>query len=390
MRIEKIPPARETFSAFPVVSKLVTLYTGSRWTTSEGSSPRRHRNCLGPNRSRVASGSNPEHQCDWWLSLIIDPDGLFDGDRFDLVSDEAHLYWPFFWCASNTLGRIELSYRALLRRAFGRFKAPPDERTFWRLVTEYRDSYLLFTYESNGSIWGQWFTSEKWLPSYKLAADLRSPVPEPIALEAWKDRYYDLKRQLNANRIALNDSKTFQNLSKDSEDFQTSPYGIGIGIGKGTGIGKTPSSPLSGAVCVDGPLKGVVWADAQQAEYLRAIGWKGWKKATDDQLDHIANIRPDGLAEEAGLGTLYWLNARENWFREFYESYWRKVGKKPARLAFMEACPDLDTFDRIRAAVESQTPEMSQRPVDKIPYPATWLNQARFNDQKSGKGDLFA
>ncbi len=149
----------------------------------------------------------------------VDSDGLFGGDRFTLMSDEARLYWPYFWCASNSVGRIELNYFKVVAKAFYRFKKLPTEVKFWALMGEYREAYLLFCYEFNGVIWGQWDASEKFLPTYKLATDSRTPAPTVKEFLEWKSGYVQAKtaKSINANN--------FKKVLKTSGSFQTSGYG---------------------------------------------------------------------------------------------------------------------------------------------------------------------
>lgn len=134
----------------------------------------------------------------------IDPDGLFQGDRMALLSDEARLYWPYFWCASNTVGRVELNYWKVVSRAFQRFKVPITEAKFWTLVREYRTAFLLFVYKSEGSVWGQWDVSERYLPRYKSAQDKRTPAPDHAAMSKWKNEYIEYKLHLSDNSISYN------------------------------------------------------------------------------------------------------------------------------------------------------------------------------------------
>ena len=162
---------------------------------------------------------------------LIDADGLFGGDRFELMSDEARLYWPYFWCATNTVGRIELNYRKVLSRAFSRFRKPPSEDKFWGLVGEFQSAYLLFVYEHEGQMWGAWDTTEKLLPRHKLAADQRSPAPMADVFLDWKKEYADSKK---AKSIG---STNFGNFAKVRDKLRIKVRGIGVGVGVGGGIG---------------------------------------------------------------------------------------------------------------------------------------------------------
>ncbi len=168
---------------------------------------------------------------------LIDPDGLFDGDRIAMLSDEAKLYWPYFWCASSpALARLELSYSKIWARAFHNFRKPPSEQAFWSMVNEYADRFLLFVYKDmSGRIWGQWDAPSITLARYKSAADKRMPAPPPELFREWKRRYADKK----ASRVE-------SAVCGISEKF---PHVVGVGVGVGVvdGEGIKPSSPKNGS-----------------------------------------------------------------------------------------------------------------------------------------------
>ena len=75
---------------------------------------------------------------------IINPDGLFGGERLARCSDEAQLHWVRLFTASNTFGRIELSYRHILNVAYGSFHKKPTEEELAGWAQEYFKNFLLF------------------------------------------------------------------------------------------------------------------------------------------------------------------------------------------------------------------------------------------------------
>lgn len=161
----------------------------------------------------------------------IDPDGMFYGDRMALISDEARLCWPYFWVASNTVGRLELNYQKVIGRAFHHFKKPPSEDQFWLWLREYRDAYLLYIYKHNGQVWGQWDVSERYLPNHKTAPDKRTPAPDGKAFSDWKDRYVSSKKAIIDNPSNIND---FKRLEKSPVERRGSGSGNGSGEEKET------------------------------------------------------------------------------------------------------------------------------------------------------------
>jgi phage replication O-like protein O len=69
-------------------------------------------------------------------------------------------------------------------------------------------------------------------------------------------------------------------------------------------------------------------------------------------------------------------------FAIFWETYPRKVAKKTAFKAFEKLNPDEQLWQRMLAALESaQRTEWRDRPRDKIPHAATWLNGERWEDE---------
>jgi hypothetical protein len=75
-------------------------------------------------------------------------------------------------------------------------------------------------------------------------------------------------------------------------------------------------------------------------------------------------------------------------FDTFWTAYPRKVGKGAALAAWKKAKPSRETVDAILKAVEAQ--KHSRQWLDSdgrfIPNPATWLNQARWQDETETKG----
>ena len=198
---------------------------------------------------------------------VIDRSGLLEGDRLRECSDEAQLHWPRLFAASNTLGRIELSCSYLLDTVYRNFKTKPTPDRLAAWIHEYEANYLLFVYEApDGSIWGQWTTPAKWLPEYQLAADKRSPAPNPDELKAYTQKYAETKRStyLRVRRSSPKLPEVSGNFPKFRENPENSPnvsevsqsFGIGKGregVGKGIGNGgakesAAPQPDLSDAV----------------------------------------------------------------------------------------------------------------------------------------------
>lgn len=238
---------------------------------------------------------------------VIDAAGLFGGDRFDLVSDEARLYWPHFWCASNTAGRIELNYRKLCASAFGRWKKRPTEEKFWSIIAEYRDGYLLFVYEVEGGIWGAWDTSEKFLPRHKHAADLRSPAPAVRDFLEWKNEYV-------AKKNAKSNAPTnFVNRAPNGADAHTNVRGIGVGVGGG--IGKTSVAKTATVSACDSWFDSEFWPIWPVKENVGAARVAVKKIKPEDFGDILSGVARQAAkirAMDRPIHASTWLN-NERW-----------------------------------------------------------------------------
>lgn len=160
---------------------------------------------------------------------IIDPEGLYSGDRLRKCSDAARLFWPYFFLAANGLGRLEINYKLLVNRIFPDFKTPPTEDELYGFIKEYREAHLIFLYEARGQVWGQWWFKEGCLPRWKTTKDRNSPEPPKAEYEKWLLAYVSDSKPLPKN------SEVFRNLTKS---FESLPRGLGVGVGVGVGIGE--------------------------------------------------------------------------------------------------------------------------------------------------------
>lgn len=87
-------------------------------------------------------------------------------------------------------------------------------------------------------------------------------------------------------------------------------------------------------------------------------------------------------------------NDREKWFDEFWGLYPRKIEKKKAHDKFLKICKDELTYNTILVGLKKTIiPKAEAEGTDFIPYPTTWLNGERWNDepyqpkQRQKKGD---
>src|SRR5438876_1591219 len=126
---------------------------------------------------------------------IIDPEGLFGGNRLQRCSNAAQLHWPRLFLASDGFARLEINYARIVGRAYPTFNPIPSEAELHGYLEEYSRSYLLFLYEVAGQLWGQWDTKSEFLPRYKTASDLRHPAPPEPTFSEWRRRYREVSKE---------------------------------------------------------------------------------------------------------------------------------------------------------------------------------------------------
>lgn len=162
---------------------------------------------------------------------IIDPKGLFLGDRLSWCSDDAQLHWTRLYAAANNYARLELNYRKVVAAGYSSFKKPPTEAQFWAWIKEYRDNFLLFVYQADGVIWGQWQTNERYLLGHKSAEDRRSPSPPIDQQDDYRNAY------LEAKSVKCKENQTLADLlevvSSCNCNNNNGHTGTGVGVGGG-------------------------------------------------------------------------------------------------------------------------------------------------------------
>lgn len=104
--------------------------------------------------------------------------------------------------------------------------------------------------------------------------------------------------------------------------------------------------------------------------------------ATDDCKQNVATITKTKTKTITKTNTK--TNARDaDAFAAFWEAYPKKVSKATAEKAWEKLDPDSDLIDVMLKALEAQkkTSEWTKDSGQYIPYPATWINQRRWEDQ---------
>ena len=72
---------------------------------------------------------------------------------------------------------------------------------------------------------------------------------------------------------------------------------------------------------------------------------------------------------------------RMKWFEEWWEEYPRKVGKGKCREKYLKVVTDEDKHVQLMAAIRKQNEVYKNKELQYIPYPETWLNQERWEDE---------
>lgn len=80
-----------------------------------------------------------------------------------------------------------------------------------------------------------------------------------------------------------------------------------------------------------------------------------------------------------------------NGFDSFWSAYPRKVAKGPAKKAWEKIQPSHESVEAILKAIGEQKAceQWSKDNGQFIPYPATWLNQRRWEDEVKGKTEVY-
>lgn len=268
---------------------------------------------------------------------LIDPEGLFHGDRLRKCSDMARLCWPYLFLGANGHGRLQLDYEAIKARVFFCFKNAPTLDQLWGYIQEYSDNRLIFLYKSGNQRWGQFYCKPGSLPRWRTKKDNESPAPPEPDYELWIKTH-------------VNDTEVLQKLSEDLIKL-SSGIGNGVGVGYGLGVGKNHSSP-----------------------------------ALPDDGAPVAFALEDLLPENTVLERQQTFSEiQESWFyQEFWPICWRKVDKIKALKAFQKHARTVELKDKIIAAANEHSPFYHLREPEKRPHAATWLNGRRYEEPFDG------
>ncbi|MCC6344275.1 MAG: hypothetical protein IT166_18890 [Bryobacterales bacterium] len=306
--------------------------------------------------------------------MIIDPDGLFHGDRLRMCSNSAQLHWPRLFLASDGFARLEINYARIIGRAYTTFNPVPSETELEGLIREYAGNHLLFLFEAGGALWGQWDTQPKFLPRYKTAGDRRSPIPPEPAYSEWRKSY-------------LAEKKSFpKSFGKFPETFL---YGVGVGEGKYISASfdadalpvQTPSPNGLAQTPPETPIDHSGFPPVDNAPFDPAGGdgaAEAWHLSPEDRKP---SGKPAKRISKAAKSEV------EQWFEQvFWPDYPRKVDKADALKWCLKHAAANDTREQIMEGLRRDLPAMlAAEDRQFIAYPATYLRKRRWEPQ-SGAG----
>jgi hypothetical protein len=129
------------------------------------------------------------------------------------------------------------------------------------------------------------------------------------------------------------------------------------------------------------------WTDADCKAFLRKIKWDA-KSPTEEMALAVVDLDCVKLPDdEETPDTLAWLNARLTQFEVAWEKYWRKVGKKAARIAWLKKVRLTETLIDVERSLEAQNAVMLAKEAEHRPHMATWLNGERWRDEMPSGGE---
>ena len=115
-------------------------------------------------------------------------------------------------------------------------------------------------------------------------------------------------------------------------------------------------------------------------------------KTCSDKPKENSNSEPKNIYAHSGNGRAP-QSREEVWqseFDEWYKDYPRKTGKGAARKAFLKARKGGVDLDTLKEGLDrsKRSWAVENRPKDKMPYPATWLNAESWDDEEITVEDI--
>lgn len=132
-----------------------------------------------------------------------------------------------------------------------------------------------------------------------------------------------------------------------------------------------------------------------KAERATKANAKRWESKSEQKSDLKSDVKSEQITERNQLPTSKPKNPKTSkptktiadtiGFDEFWSAYPRKTAKSEAAKSWLSLDPDADTVASIMAALTQfkRSDDWSRDGGKFIPYPATWINQQRWQDELS-------
>ena len=131
-----------------------------------------------------------------------------------------------------------------------------------------------------------------------------------------------------------------------------------------------------------GLFHGVTQSPTQQVTHKTTTTNKNINNNKEKRSAQIAQSTPDCDTQNSGV-MLENAFDRENAFNEFWKVYPKKRDKKKSHIKFLSVCKNEQVYKSIMDGLRRQaaSADWLKNNGQYIPYPATWLNGERWNDE---------
>lgn len=178
-------------------------------------------------------------------------------------------------------------------------------------------------------------------------------------------------------------------------DFESIDCALGLSDGKAEAI--YSHMAIRGVVAEDGRI--TAWEkrqpkrereDDNSTERVKAFRERQRQETPGNATETTETPRGDKRREEEKKTSLS-VKPDESLFDRFYAAYPRKVGKDAARKAFAKRNPDEELLSTMVSAIQRQglAAKCARGESQYVPHPATWLNEARWQDEDASNDDPY-
>jgi hypothetical protein len=117
---------------------------------------------------------------------VIHEKGLLEGKRLRRCTPLARLFWPYLYCLSNGLCRIELDCELLADKLLTFRDMAPDAEQITEMFAGFEKNHLIYIYQFKDQRWGQWdFVDTTDIKRHPTKEEQRSPQPPEPGYTEW-------------------------------------------------------------------------------------------------------------------------------------------------------------------------------------------------------------